>query len=132
MAVFLLLSVVPLACTGGGSTANPPPLATPTPTPTPTPSPTPGPVVPSSTSLTFLAAGAASAQTFTVSEAGYPGNFTATTTNCGGIASIAPPSGRSFTVTAAASGSCTFTIANPFSQSATVSVGVTTTTVGGN
>ena len=86
----------------------------------------------SATSLSFTEAGASDAQTVTVTQVNYSGAFTPATTTCSGIATISPTSGTSFTVTPVAAGSCTFTIAGGGGQSATLSVGVTTTTVGGS
>ena len=92
----------------------------------------PGAVTLSTTSLTFTAAGATNAQIVVASESDYTGSFTASTTTCNGIATIAATGGSSFTVTPVAAGSCTFAIAGGGTSSATLSVGVTTTTVGGN
>jgi hypothetical protein len=82
--------------------------------------------------------GAANALTFTVSEANYSGTFTVTTPNngnsCSGIATVSPGSGTSattFTVTPQGPGLCDFTVADTNSQTATESIGVTTTTIGG-
>jgi len=96
------------------------------------PSSTSGVVTLSSSSLAFTATGASDAQSVTVTQVNYSGAFTPSTTNCTGIATISPASGTSFSVTPVAAGSCTFTIAGGGGQRATLTVGVTTTTVGGS
>jgi hypothetical protein len=104
----------------------------PSPSPSPAPSPSPGGVVLSSTSLAFTATGAANAQSVSATQANYTGTFTATTTTCGGIATISPAAGTTFSVTPVAAGSCTFTIAGGGGLSATLTIGVTTTSFGGS
>jgi len=86
----------------------------------------------SSTSLAFTAAGAANAQSVSATQANYTGTFTASTTTCGGIATISPATGTTFSVTPVAAGSCTFAIAGGGGQSMTLTIGVTTTTFGGS
>jgi hypothetical protein len=120
--------------------AAPTPTSSPTssPTPTPTPTPTPGAVVLSSSSLAFTGAGGANARTVTATQTNYAGAFTAATAPtgqpnaCGGIATIAASGGATFTVTPSASGTCSFSIAGGGGQSATLSVVITITTVGGS
>jgi hypothetical protein len=114
------------------ATATPTPVVTASPTPLPTATPTPAGVSLSPAALTFLAIGAGSAQTVTVSELKYSGAFTPSTTTCASIASIAPGPGSSFTVTPLGVGSCSFTISDAGTNAATLSIGVTTTTVGGS
>lgn len=104
----------------------------PVPTPIPTPVPTPGAVALTPSALTFTATGAAYALSTTASQSQFSGSFSASTATCSGIATISPSSGTTFTVTPVAAGSCTFTIAGANGISATLSVGVTTTTVGGS
>lgn len=134
------------ACSGSGgtSTSVPPPTVTPSPTPTPTPTPTAtatpvsAAIVLKPASLSFTATGAANALPFTASETGFTGTFTVTTpatgtaNSCNGIATVAPASGTgAFTVTAAGNGHCTFSVSDG-TTSATETIDVTTTTVGGS
>jgi hypothetical protein len=98
----------------------------------PGPATAPGAVVLSPASLAFTAAGAASAQSVSATQASYGGSFTASTTTCSGIATISPASGSAFTVTPVAAGACTFIISGGGSQSTSLAVGVTTTGVGGS
>ena len=125
--VFCALSSLPACSSSRGFV----PAPTPTPSPTATPTAAPGAVELSSATLSFTATGAGYAQPVTVTQASYSGVFTPSTTNCTGIATISPASGTSFSVTPVAAGSCTFTITGCGGQSATLSIGVTTTTVGG-
>jgi Bacterial Ig-like domain (group 2) len=98
---------------------------------TTSPSPAPADAVQLSPStLNFSASGAQYAQTVSASQ-NDTGTFTVFTTTCNGIAAISPISGKAFTVTPVAAGSCTFTIMGGAGQTATLTVGVTTTTVGG-
>ncbi len=98
----------------------------------PAASPSPSAVTLSSTKLTFTAAGASAAQTVTVAQTNYAGSFTPSTTTCTGIATIAQATATSFMVTPVAAGSCNFTISGGSGSSATLAIGVTTTTVGGS
>ena len=123
---------------GGGSpiglaTATPVPSATPTATPTvaPTATPTPAPVVLTQTTLAFVNVGAGFAQSASISEAGYTGSFTIASSTCSGIAT-ASISGSTITVTPVAAGSCTLSIAGGAGQPATLTIGVTTTSLGGS
>jgi hypothetical protein len=96
------------------------------------------PVVLSVTSLAFTAPGSANAQSFSASQSNYSGNFTASTpaagssNSCSSVATITPSSGTSFSVTPLAAGQCAFTISGYGNQTATLTVGVTTATVGGS
>lgn len=92
---------------------------------------TPDAVTLTPASLAFTATGASNAQTVNVSQTNYSGSFTAATTTCSGIATIASTSASAFSVTPVAAGTCTFTISGGGGQSATLTVGVTTTSVGG-
>ncbi len=122
----------------GSPTPSPSPAPTPTPTPTPTPMPTPGAVVLAPNALAFTAVGATNAQRTTASESNYAGTFTAATgaagqtNSCSGIATISPASGTTFSVTPVAAGHCTFTLTGGGTQSATLTIDVTTTNVGGS
>jgi hypothetical protein len=101
--------------------------------PTAKPSATPGIVTLSPASLAFTASGSSYAQTVTVTQSNYSnGAFTAGTTTCSGIATVAEASSTSFTFTPVGAGSCTYTISGGNGQSATLAVGVTTTSVGGH
>jgi hypothetical protein len=92
-----------------------------------------GKIIVSPTSLSFVAAGNAYAQTFSASEANYSGTFTQNNTcnpNSGTIATISPASGSApvtFTVTPQAAGSCTVTVMDTNGQSKQLTIGVTTT-----
>lgn len=85
-------------------------------------------------SMSFLGTGAALAQNVTVSEANYSGAFSASSTTCAGIATIALQTGSTttFVVTPVAVGTCSFSIADTLGQSKAVTVTVTTTTLGGS
>jgi len=119
----------------GAATTPATPTATPTlpgggTTPTPTaipPPPTPAPpVVVTPAALTFTQPG--QNQTFTASEAGYTGAFTATACQPAGIASVAPVANTTnqFTVTSQTGGQCTIGITDGVNtgNGATVSVSV--------
>lgn len=80
--------------------------------------------MPSASSLSFTAAG--QTQTFTVSEAGSSGAFTAMSSD-GNVATVSTQDGLTFTVTAVGAGSATITVTDATNQSAPVSVTVTTT-----
>jgi hypothetical protein len=89
-------------------------------------------------SISFAGTGAANAQTVTASQSNYGGAFTATTpaagqpNSCSGIATIAPTtSSSSFTIAPVGIGHCTFTITGGNGQTRTLTIDVTTTTVGG-
>jgi hypothetical protein len=64
--------------------------------------------------------------------------FTATTASagqthsCSAIATASPSGGATFTVTPVAIGHCTYTIAGANAMSATLTIDVTTTSVGGS
>lgn len=86
------------------------------------------------TSLTF--SGTGGALTFTATENGYSGAITASTTNCSGVATVAPGAGTgpsaSFTVTAAGIGTCQFSVKDSTNQTAAVNVTVNPSTSGTN
>lgn len=94
--------------------------------------PAPETVTLAPSTLAFTATGSSNAQTVSASQTNYTGGFTAATTTCNGIATIASASATSFTVTPVAAGSCTFTITGGSGESGTLTIGVTTTSVGGN
>jgi hypothetical protein len=112
-------------------TATPKP--TPPPTPTPKPTPTPGPLTLSAPSLALTTAGAKA--TFTATEPGFFGTFTATNLTgraCTGIATFTPATAAgpdpTFVVTAVAAGTCVIVITDAYGQTAQETVFVTTTT----
>jgi hypothetical protein len=86
-----------------------------------------GAVVPSTAQLN-LNTGGPTTGTFTISETGYTGNFTATLgPTCGSVASVSPGSGNStvtFTVTALGVGTCGVHLADDHAQNALVTVEV--------
>ena len=86
----------------------------------------------SSSSLAFTATGASNAQTVTVTQSNYSGAFVAHGTSCIGIATISAATAASFSVTPVAAGSCSFAITGGGGQNASLTVDVTTTTVGGS
>ena len=96
------------------------------------------PVALSATTLAFTATGSANAKSVSASQPNYNGTFTATTaaagqsTSCSSIATIASSGGATFSVTPVAAGQCTFTITGFGNQSATLTVGLTTSSVGGS
>ena len=96
-----------------------------------------GPVVLTPSTLNFLATGAQYAQMTTASQTGFSGTFTTSTppagqpNSCSGIATIAPMSPPVFSITPVGAGSCYFTFTGGGGQTANLTVGVTTTTVGG-
>ena len=130
--------VSPTAAPTGAATPTATPTPTPTPSPTPSPSSSPGVLTLSTSGLTVTATGATNAQTFTASDPGFTGSFAASTpaagltNSCSGIATIAPATGSgAFSVTPQSNGHCIFSItAGP--QTASLTVDVTTTTVGGS
>jgi hypothetical protein len=83
-------------------------------------------------SLSFTATGANNAQTVDVHQTNYAGKFAASTTDCSAVATIASAGRTSFSVTPVGAGSCTFTIKGGGGRSATLSIGVTTTAIGGS
>lgn len=118
----IAVAVGAVAATGCAGSVNTTPVAT----------PTPGAVALSTSSLAFTATGAANAASVNATQLNYSGAFTASTSTCGGIATISPASGATFSITPVAAGSCTFTIAGGAGQSATLTIGVTTTAFGGS
>jgi hypothetical protein len=139
-AIFAVYAATATSSPSPSATPTIAPTATPptaTPSPAASPSPAPGAVLLSVPNLAFTATGAASAQTFAASQANGSGTFTASTAatgsgSCTGIATIAPTTGSSFTVTPLAAGACTFTIAGDGGQSAALTIDVTSTTLGGS
>ena len=104
------------------ATPTPTPVPTPTPTPVPTPTPTPAPVVATPTSLTF-ASSASAAQTFSVTQPGYTGSFTALS-SATNVATVTPSSTGTFTVTPTGAGPATITVTGNGARTTTVSVSV--------
>ncbi len=92
---------------------------------------TPGALNVSTSSLAFTTAG--QANTFTVTEANYTGNFTAAngSPSCAGIATFSPASAagpsNQFTVTAVAAGQCQIKVTDTNGQTSAVNIIVTTT-----
>ncbi len=87
-----------------------------------------GSVVPAPSTLTFSDVGAGAAQTFTVSESGYTGTFTLDTSGCpSSVATVSPTTGNAsttFTVTPVFSGTCTISVGDDHTQTATVTATV--------
>jgi hypothetical protein len=132
----LAFSAVALTLANCTSTNSPPIIIlTPLPTAVPTTPPTPAPSALTSniSSVAFTVVGQNA--NFTVSENGYGGALTATST-CAGIATFSPASGTGpsalFTVTSVAAGTCTVTVKDASNQAAAVGVTVTTTSVTAN
>jgi len=132
----LALSAVALTLANCTSTNSPPIIIlTPLPTAVPTTPPTPAPSALTSnvSSVAFTVVGQNA--NFTVSESGYSGALTATST-CAGIATVSPASGTGpsalFTVTSVAAGTCAVTVKDASNQAAAVGVTVTTTSVTAN
>jgi hypothetical protein len=85
-------------------------------------------IVASPNTLSFSALGASAAQTFSASETGYTGTFSATSANPA-VATVAPGStAGSFVVTPVGGGTTTVTLTDTNAQTATVNVSVTTGT----
>ena len=85
----------------------------------------PGPVSLSATSLTFN--GTSQTQSVTITDSGYSGSFTVT--GCTGPTVVSTStSGTTFSVTSAMAGTCTLTVADPYT-SATLPITVTTLTI---
>lgn len=119
------------------STPAPSPSPTTAPTTAPTSSPTTAPasIVLTPSTLSFTTTGAAANQTFNASETGYAGAFTVGACAGGSTPAatvVAGPNANQFTVTPVAAGTCTISVRDTNGQSATETVTVTTTTVGGN
>lgn len=104
------------------------PAPTPAPSVSPNPTPTPAPFNVTPAALSFTAAGQSS--TLTASDAGYFGNYFASSGNAS-VATVTPSSSPSgtFTVTAVAAGTTTITITESNGRTATLSITVTTTTI---
>ncbi len=82
-----------------------------------------GVVNPSPSSLN-LSVTSPSSGTVNVGESGYTGSFTATSSDCSGVATFNAGPATTLTVNAAASGSCTITMHDDHGQTAAVSVSV--------
>jgi hypothetical protein len=83
-------------------------------------------------SLTFTATGSGSMQSFSVSESGYSGSFTVAAAQCNGIASVAAgANANTYNVTPLAPGSCGLTLSDPSGDHSTLSISVTSTSIGG-
>jgi hypothetical protein len=108
--------------------ASPTPTAKPTASPTPSATPKPASAIAASPSmLAFTNLGTPAAQTLAASESGYAGAFSETDT-CAGLATVAPasvPTGKPFTVTPVAVGTCTITVHGATGVSLGVTVNVT-------
>jgi hypothetical protein len=79
----------------------------------------------------FLATGAANSQTVSISEAGYDGVFSVSTTTCSPIVTVDRTTGRAFSLTPVSVGACTYTFTDPVGHAATLPVTVTQTVGGG-
>jgi len=126
----LAFSAVALTLANCTSTNSPPIIIlTPLPTAAPT-TPPPSALTSNVSSVAFTVVGQNA--NFTVSENGYSGALTATST-CAGIATVSPASGTGpsalFTVTSVAAGTCAVTVKDANNQAAAVGVTVTTTSV---
>jgi hypothetical protein len=108
-------------------TAAPTPVPTAVPTATPSPTPPPNPV--SNPSLSFLAAGAANAQKLTISESGYTGAYTATTSGGDPTTVATSVSGNVITVTPQHQGGTTVIVTGGFGTTVSISAGVTITNI---
>ena len=101
-----------------------------TPTPGPTPTPTVAPLTASTSSLALTQTGPAS---FTVTEAGYRGQYTVTSSNTSVATASSPLASTADTttidLTAVAAGTTNVVVQDSNSQSITVAVGVTLTPV---
>jgi hypothetical protein len=78
-------------------------------------------------SVTTIAFSGTGTQTFTVSESGYSGSFTATSSNTA-VVTVAQTSPSTFTVTSIGGGTATITVTDQQGNSATLSVTVATVT----
>jgi len=124
------------ACGGGGGDTPPTPTTGTTPSPTATPLPStsisPNPsasITVSPAPLEFTTVGYS--LTFVASEPSYTGTFTASSTDCNGIASFTPATAigpnATFSVTSASAGECHVTISDAAKNTTTVRIDVTTT-----
>jgi hypothetical protein len=132
-----LLAIASLLCIATATllTGCTPGYVAPTVGPIPTSTPS-GDVTPSVTSLSFSGT---TAQTFTVSESGYGGSFTATSSNTA-VATVAETSSTTdarrrdatttttFSVTPVGGGTATITVSDQDGHSTTLSVSVTSVT----
>ncbi|MBV8689885.1 MAG: hypothetical protein JOZ59_07260, partial [Candidatus Eremiobacteraeota bacterium] len=113
-------------------TATPTPTQAPTPTPSPTAVPTAAPLpVASPSSLAFTTTAAGSEKSFQVTEAAYSGGFTADGSACNAIADVVAGMPGTYTVYPKSAGHCSVVITDQNGGSTSVSVSVTTTTIGG-
>ena len=103
-------------------TPTPTPTPTPVPTPTPTPTPTPGPLSASPTSIAFF--GTNQTTNVTITDPNFTGAYVVS--GCTGIATLGPVVAGTFTVKSVATGSCTISVSDTFTHTATIAVGVTT------
>lgn len=111
------------------------PTSSPTTAPTSSPTTAPASIVLTPSTLSFTSTGSGANQTFSASETGYAGAFTvgACTGGSTPVATVvAGPNANQFTVTPVVAGTCTISVRDTNGQSATETVTVTTTTVGGN
>jgi hypothetical protein len=135
--VLALVSALGLAgCGAGGASA---PGLTPS-TPAQGTSGSGSPIKLNPPTLNFGALGSEYAESFSASEQDYTGSFsvlsaqsTCLTPSAGsGQASVSPLTGTEFTVTALGVGGCTIVVADANNVTATLSVTITTTVVGGH
>jgi hypothetical protein len=139
-----LLALV--ACGGGGGSAGPGPTPPPGPSASPSPGKSPNPIpsptatsnpvgpalILSANSLAFTAAGpGAATAAISATQATNTNGFTLSTTTCSGIVGVSPASGAGpFTFSPLAAGTCVYVVNGIDGVYATVSISVTTTTVG--
>jgi hypothetical protein len=117
--VWMASALLALLASCGPYAVNYTPLAPPS--PSPAPSATPGPLSAAPGTLTFNSTGLT--QPVVVTDPGFSGTYVVS--GCAGIANFGAVTNGTLNVTSAAAGSCTLTISDTFSHSATVSVGVT-------
>lgn len=78
--------------------------------------------------LQLVGTGSPYSQTLFITQTGYAGSFTGSSSDCSSIASYTI-SGSNLTVTGIATGSCTMTVADSFGQTATLPISVTASSV---
>jgi hypothetical protein len=117
---------------GAGSAASPSPSPSSSPSPSGSPTATLGSVILSTSAMSFLGTGSANNQSFSVTQTNYSGTFTVTngSPSCSGIATASGTS-PSFTVTPVAVGHCVLTVTGGNSQTASLTIDVSSTTFGG-
>ena len=106
------------------------PTAMPTATPTPSPTPTPAPAAVDHSSLTFNGTGSSLSQTVTITAGTAP--FTVDASACNGstpVASASTVTNNQFTVTPQNAGTCSITVTDARSTTASVAVTVTTSSL---